>query len=120
MPRPEPESQAIALVPGDHVQVQVRDGLAHHVVDQDHRAVGAQAVLHRALKALRRGEEHRYLIGGQVAEQPHVQLRREQRVTMEKRPVIQERDQLFGLQDGHRLLLAADDGAENTGSWHQP
>src|SRR2546430_8499287 len=34
MPRPEPEPQAIALTPGDHVQVQVRDGLAHNVVAQ--------------------------------------------------------------------------------------
>ena len=83
------------------MQVQVRDGLAHHVVDQDHRAVDAQAVLDRALQPLRRAEELGHLIGGQVAEQHQVPLGHQQDVTVEERPVIEERDQPFGLHNGH-------------------
>src|SRR5258707_8262177 len=120
MPRPEPEPQAIALIPGDHVQVQVRDGLAHHVVDKDHRSVGAQAVFDRALEPLRRGEELGYLLGRQLAEQPHMLLRREQRVPAEQRPVIEERDQPLRLPDDHGRRLTPDDGTEGTAGRHQP
>jgi len=40
-------------------------------------------------------------------------------MAMEKRPVIEEGDQPFGLQDGRRRRLAADNGAESTRCWHQ-
>src|SRR6201996_172835 len=112
VPWPEPEPQAIALVPGDHVQVQVRDGLAHYVVDQDHRSVRAQAVLDRALQPLGRAEELGHLLCRQLAEQPQLLFRHQQRRPAEQRPVIEERDQPLGLQDGHGRPLAADDGTE--------
>jgi len=43
----------------------------------------SQAVLDGALEALSRGEELRDLVGGQLAEQPHVLLRHKQRVPTE-------------------------------------
>jgi hypothetical protein len=122
MARAEPEPEAVPLVPGDDVQVQVRDRLAHHVVDQDHRAVRAKAVLHRALQALRGGEELRHLVGRQVAQQPDVCLGHEQRMAAEQRPVVEEGDQPAGLQDDHGVLLPGDDRAEYARrcGWHQP
>jgi hypothetical protein len=119
MARAEPEPQAVPLVPGDDVQMQVRDRLAYHVVDQDHRAVRAKAVLDRPLQALRRGEELSHPVGGQVAQQADVQLGHEQGVAAEQRPVVKEGDQPSGLQDDHGFLLAGDDGAEDTRCWHQ-
>src|SRR5580693_1630685 len=74
VPRAEPETQAVSEVPGDDVQVQVRDRLADDVVDEDHRAVRAQAVFDRALEALSRAGELRHPVCGQVAEQADVQL----------------------------------------------
>jgi len=100
------------------VHVQVRHRLADHVVDQDHRAVGWQAVLDRALQPLSRAEELGHLIGGQVAEQDDVLFRHDQDMAREQRPVIEERDQPLRLEDDHRLLLAADDGAEGTRCRH--
>src|ERR1017187_8473503 len=119
MPRAQPQSQPILAVPGDHVQVQVRDRLADHVVDQDHRAVRAEAVFDRALEALRRDEELRPPVGGQVAQQADVPLGREQRVSVEQRPVVEKGDQPLRLEHSHRLLLAADDGAGGTRCWDQ-
>jgi hypothetical protein len=121
MARAEPEPQAVSLVPRDDVQVQVRDRLAHHVVDQDHRAVRAQAVLDRPFQALRRAEELRHQVGRQVAQQADVPLGHEQRMAAEQRPVVKEGDQPFGLQDDHGILLAGDDGAEDAlcCGWHQ-
>jgi hypothetical protein len=66
MPWAEPEPQAVLRVARDHVQVQVRDRLADHVVDEDHAARCAQAVLHGPLQPLRRGEEFFRLVGREV------------------------------------------------------
>src|SRR6516165_7575778 len=41
-------------------------------------------------------------------------------IILETERLIEERDQPFGLQDDHGLLVAADDGAEHACSWHQP
>jgi hypothetical protein len=118
VPRTEPEPQAVPLRPGNDVQVQVRDRLAHHVIDQDQRAIGTQAIFDRAFEALRRGEELRYPVGGQVAEQPNMPLRHEEDMTEEKRPVIEERHHSLGLEHGHGRLIAADDVAEGACCWH--
>src|SRR6202167_1235335 len=118
MPRAKPEPQAVFEVPGDDVQVQVGDRLADDVVDEDHRAVRAQAVFDRALEALSRAGELRYPVRGQVAEQADVQLGHEQRVASEERPVIEESDQPFGLKYGHRGRLTAEEGAEGAGGWY--
>ena len=47
VPRAEPEPQAISPVPRDDVQMQVGDRLTDHVVDEDHRAIGAEPVFDR-------------------------------------------------------------------------
>jgi len=120
LPGPEPEPEAVSLVPRDDVQVQVRYRLADDVVDEDHRTVRAEAVLDPALQPLGGAEELGHLVGGQVTEQLHLQFRHQQGMTAEQRPVIEERDQPFRLQDDGRRRLAADDGAEHTRCWHQP
>src|SRR5579875_3121911 len=110
--RPQPEPQAILPAARYDVQVQVGDGLADHVVDQDHRAIGCQAVLHRALKALRGAEELVHAPGGQIAQQPDVEFRDEQRVPVKQWPVVEECDQAVVLADHLRLHLPPYDGAE--------
>jgi hypothetical protein len=96
------------------MQVQVRHGLADHVVDEDHRSVRPDTGLHGALQPLSLGEELAHPVGRQVAEQADVDLGHEQRMPVEQRAMVKEGDQPLGLMNDLRLLLAPDDGAERT------
>src|ERR1700733_15046579 len=59
LPRPEEAAEAVLLRAGNDVDVQMRDALAHLVVDGYERAVGSERLFHRAGKSLRAREERR-------------------------------------------------------------
>jgi hypothetical protein len=96
------------------MQMQVRDGLAHNIVDKDHRPVGLQAGLNRALKALRFHEELLHPVLRQLAHQANMDLRNEQDMTMEQWSMIQERHKTVILVNERHLLLAPQYGTEAT------
>ena len=79
---------------GDHVHVQVRDALAHAVVDRDERALGAEPLLHRTGEQPRVREELGQHLVGQVGERLDVGARDQQGVAGEQRAVIEERERL--------------------------
>jgi hypothetical protein len=80
VPRAEPEPQPVLELARDDVQVQVRHGLADHVVDQDHRAADAEAILDGPLQALRCRQEFGRQVRWQVGQQPDMPPGNQERV----------------------------------------
>ncbi len=118
----KPEPEAVLLPPGYDMQVQVRDRLADDIVDQDHRAVGFEAVLYRTLKSLCRQEELLHPVSGQIAQKPDMHSRDKQRMAVEERSVVKERNQALTLVNHRRLRVAPDYSAEDAFllSWIAP
>jgi hypothetical protein len=105
------------------MQVQMRHGLADHVVHEYHRPRRAKPVLNAPLQPLRGYQELAGEVSRQIGQQPHVVLGHQQRMPEEQRPVIQEREQAVGLQNPDGWRLPPDDGAERAvrhGEGHEP
>jgi hypothetical protein len=88
------------------MQMQVWDGLAHYVIDENHRPVGLKSGFDRPLKSLCFHEKFLYPLHWQLAHQEHMDLRDQQDVTVEQRPMIQERHKILILVDERYLLIA--------------
>ena len=111
--RPEEAAQPVALGARDHVEVEVRDGLADRVVDRHERPLRAEGVLDRRREPLGRREEPVALPCWEVREGLEVGARHEQDVPLEDRPGVEERHQVVGLQHEVTGHLARDDLAEH-------
>lgn len=112
--RPEEPTQTVTLRTGHNVDVQMRDGLADHVVDGDERALGPEARRDRVCDALSLGEHRRQHVGGQVGERHDVLARYDQGVALEDRAVVEERDSFGRLVHYGCGDRSGDDVAEDT------
>src|SRR5580658_7247788 len=91
LPWPEEATQTVLLLPWHNMDVQMRNALAHAIVDRDKRAFGVHALLDPAREQLDVQEERSNQLGWQILQRFVMGLGNEQRVSDEQRPIIQER-----------------------------
>ena len=113
LPRPEGAAESVALGARHHVQVQVRHGLADGVVHGDEGPLRAELVDDGRGDPLRGGEERVAQPRRQVGQGHDVLARDEQHVPLEDRALVEERDQVVGLEHEVGGQVAGRDRAEH-------
>jgi hypothetical protein len=115
LPRPEKASEAVLLLAGNDVDVQMRNALAYLVVDGDERAVRSEGGFDRTGQSLRAGEEGRDQLGGQIRQRFVVGARNEEDVAHEEGPGIEESKARFILEYAVGRPRGRHDLAEDAG-----
>lgn len=97
------------------MHVQMRYGLAHHVVHGDEGALAAQGIAEGGGNPLGGAEQGRHRGGLEVEKGVDVAYRTDQRVPLEQWAVVEERDGVLVAMDGLGRDVTGDDGAEQVG-----
>jgi hypothetical protein len=112
VPGPEEAAQAITPGPRHDMGVQVRDALADDVVHGDERSLRAKGIGNGGADRPDGAEERHDQLVGQVRKSHDVLAGDDQDMTLEKRPRVEERDNLLAGQDDVRWNRPCGYGAE--------
>ena len=113
LPGPEEPAKAVALATRDHVDVNVRDALAHAIVERDKGSLRAERALERKRDALGAPEEGLELGARDIAQRRAMGPGHDERVSRKERPGIEKREAHGVLEDPMRLGGPRDDRAED-------
>jgi hypothetical protein len=119
MARPEEPLEAVSSMPGDHVDVQVRDALADAIVDGHEGAICPHALFHGASEELGVPEERGDLLGREIGEGWTMSSGHKQAMAGEERAVVKEGHARIVLQDKRSGALTAYNLAEDARGWHR-
>ncbi len=111
--RPEEPTQAVLGIARNDVAVQMCHGLTDDVVHGDEGPLRVHRLRDRDGEPLGQREERGDRVGRQVGQRLDVRARDQQRVALEQRPPVEERDVIGILVDDRRRQRLVDDLAED-------